>query len=51
MGKQIGLLIPDDLNITMKELIAMNIMEHMDSINERSSYATGQKKLASVNFI
>ena len=48
MAKQIGLPIPDDLNITMNDLIAMNIVDYMDSINDRSIYATGQKKLASV---
>jgi hypothetical protein len=48
MGKQIGLKIPDDLNITMTDLLNLNILDHLDSINERSTYATGQKKLASV---
>lgn len=47
LSKSIGVEIPDDLNINMQELISRGITDHIDGINERSSYATGQKKLAS----
>jgi dynein heavy chain, axonemal len=47
LSKSIGVEIPDDLNINMQELISRGITDHIEGINERSSYATGQKKLAS----
>jgi len=40
--------IPDDLNISMKELIAHNVLQKVDAISERSNYASGQKNVASV---
>ena len=46
LSKEIGVEIPDDLSINLKELIDRGVMNHIDEINERSTYATGQKKLA-----
>ncbi len=47
MCKDIGLKFPYDLDINMYSLVELGILNHADAINERSSYSTGQKKLAS----
>jgi len=46
LSKDLGIFIPEDLNVTLQELIDIGILDHIERINERSTYATGQKKLA-----
>jgi len=46
LSKDLGISIPEDLSIPLQDLIKIGILEHMEKINERSTYATGQKKLA-----
>ena len=40
--------IDSELNVSMTELINNGILTYTDEIGERSNYASGQKKLASV---
>ena len=45
LGHAIGIPIPENLEISLNELIKMGILEKSEEIAERSIYATGQKKL------
>ena len=45
LGHAIGIPIPENLEISLNELIKMGILDKAEEIAERSVYATGQKKL------
>ena len=45
LSKAIDIFIPENLEITMNDLIAKGILDKRDEISDRSTYATGQKKL------
>lgn len=46
LSKDIGINIPIDLSISLENLLNKGILNYAESINERSTYASGQKKLA-----
>ena len=45
LSKAIEIYIPENLEITMNELVSKGILTKCDEISDRSTYATGQKKL------